>query len=78
MASKKGLRIEKIGGTSMTRFPEIIKNIILYDKDDIYNRVYIVSGYDGITNMLLEHKKTRMPGIYKKFKDREDYSSSLT
>jgi aspartate kinase len=78
MASTKGLRIEKIGGTSMSRFPEIIKNIILYDREDIYNRVYVVSAYDGITNMLLEHKKTRMPGIYKKFKEREDYSSALT
>ena len=78
MTSTKGLRIEKIGGTSMSRFPEIIKNIILYNPDDIYNRVYVVSAYDGITNMLLEHKKTRIPGIYKKFRDRENYKSSLT
>ena len=77
MTSTKGLRIEKIGGTSMSRFPEIIKNIILYDPKDIYNRVYVVSAYDGITNMLLEHKKTRIPGIYKKFRDRENYKSSM-
>ncbi len=77
MTSAKGLRVEKIGGTSMTRFPEIIKNIILYNPDDIYNRIYVVSAYDGITNMLLEHKKTRVPGIYKKFKDRGEYNSAL-
>jgi aspartate kinase len=75
---KKDLRIEKIGGTSMSRFPEIIKNIILYDPEDIYNRIYVVSAYDGITNMLLEHKKSRIPGIYKKFRDHEDYNSALT
>lgn len=78
MTPKNGLRVEKIGGTSMSRFPEIIKNIILYDPDNIYNRIYVVSAYDGITNMLLEHKKTRIPGIYKKFRDHEDYRSALT
>lgn len=78
MTLTKGLRIEKIGGTSMSRFPEIIKNIILYNPDDIYNRVYVVSAYDGITNMLLEHKKTHVPGIYKKFMDHDKYNSALT
>jgi aspartate kinase len=78
MSPTKGLRIEKIGGTSMSRFPEIIKNIILYNLDDIYNRVYVVSAYDGITNMLLEHKKTRVPGIYQKFRDHDKYNSALT
>ena len=72
MSPAKGLKVEKIGGTSMSRFPEIIKNIILYSPDNIYNRIYVVSAYDGVTNMLLEHKKTRVPGIYKKFRDHED------
>ena len=71
------LRVEKIGGTSMSRFPEIIDNIILHNLNDIYNRIYVVSAYDGITNKLLEHKKTQEPGIYKKFKDRENYKSAL-
>ncbi|KGO34231.1 hypothetical protein JT06_09425, partial [Desulfobulbus sp. Tol-SR] len=57
------LRVEKIGGTSMSRFPEIIDNIILRNPDDIYGRIYIVSAYSGITNELLEHKKTGNPGI---------------
>jgi aspartate kinase len=78
MSPAKGLKVEKIGGTSMSRFPEIIKNIILYSPDNIYNRIYVVSAYDGVTNMLLEHKKTRVPGIYKKFRDHEDYKSALT
>ncbi len=67
------LRIEKIGGTSMTRFAEVIDNIILRNTDDIYGRIYIVSAYAGVTNELLEHKKTGRPGIYKLFEDQENY-----
>jgi aspartate kinase len=67
------LRVEKIGGTSMSRFPEIIENVILYQKKDVYGRIYIVSAYAGITNDLLEHKKTGQPGIYGLFKDQENY-----
>lgn len=71
------LRVEKIGGTSMSTFGEIVENVILRDKNDIYNRVYVVSAYGGITNDLLEHKKTGNPGIYKKFKDQRNYESAL-
>ena len=74
----KPLRVEKIGGTSMSRFGELIDNIILRDPEDVYNRIYVVSAYDGVTNELLEHKKTKIPGIYKKFKDRENYRSALS
>jgi aspartate kinase len=74
----KPLRVEKIGGTSMSRFPEIINNIILHNENDVYNRIYVVSAYDGVTNQLLEHKKTRESGIYKKFRDHENYKSALT
>ena len=42
----------------MSRFPEIIDNIILRNPDDVYGRIYVVSAYGGITNELLEHKKT--------------------
>jgi len=51
----------------MSRFAEILKNVILKDKNDIYNRIYVVSAYSGITNELLEHKKTGKPGIYQIF-----------
>ena len=76
MADTK-LRIEKIGGTSMTRFPEIMKNIILKNKDDVFNRIYVVSAYGGVTNDLLEHKKTGVPGIYKRFEDMEDFHGAM-
>jgi len=76
MKNKK-LRVEKIGGTSMSNFGKIIENVILRNPDDIYNRVYVVSAYGGITNDLLEHKKTERPGIYKKFKDYKNYKAAL-
>ena len=71
------LRVEKIGGTSMSRFPEIIDNIILENADDVYGRIYVVSAYAGVTNELLEHKKTGQPGIYKLFKDQENYPKRM-
>ncbi|MGB5233316.1 MAG: aspartate kinase [Desulfoprunum sp.] len=71
------LRVEKIGGTSMSRFPEIVDNIILRNPDDIYGRIYIVSAYSGITNELLEHKKTGNPGIYQLFREQQNYPRKL-
>ncbi len=57
----------------MSRFPEIIDNVILHDKADVYGRIYVVSAYAGTTNELLEHKKTGKPGIYKLFEEQENY-----
>ena len=74
----QNLRVEKIGGTSMSRFDEIVDNIILRDKNDIYNRIYVVSAYGGVTNELLEHKKTGKSGIYKKFEEQRNYESALS
>ena len=61
----------------MSRFGDIIDNIILKDKNDIYKRIYIVSAYGGVTNDLLEHKKSGKPGVYKKFEENGDYESAL-
>ena len=74
---KAKLRVEKIGGTSMSRFPEIIDNIILRNPDDVYGRIYVVSAYGGVTNELLEHKKSGQPGIYQLFCDQEPYAKKL-
>ena len=51
--------VEKIGGTSMSRFEEVMRNVIIGKRKgaDLYNRIFIVSAYGGITNMLLENKK---------------------
>ena len=61
------ISVEKIGGTSMSQFGEVLKNIVLRDPDRVHGRVYVVSAYAGVTNDLLEHKKTGEPGIYAKF-----------
>ena len=61
--------VEKIGGTSMSRFKELMDNILLgnLNNNEIYNRIFVVSAYSGMTNMLLEHKKTGDPGVYSSF-----------
>jgi aspartate kinase len=73
----KTITVEKIGGTSMTRFPEVLENVILKDPDRIYGRIYVVSAYAGVTNKLLEHKKTRTPGVYAEFAQRGRYQQAL-
>jgi aspartate kinase len=71
------LRVEKIGGTTMTRFGEVLDNVILKDREDIFNRIYVVSAYSGITNALLEHKKTAQPGIYQTFAQNKAYEPAM-
>jgi len=58
--------IEKIGGTSMSRFGEVMKNVIIGSRKgaELYNRAFVVSAYSGITNALLEDKKTGAPGVF--------------
>ena len=58
--------VEKIGGTSMSRFGEVMKNVIIGSRkeNELYNRIFVVSAYSGITNLLLEDKKTGAPGVY--------------
>lgn len=74
---KAKLRVEKIGGTSMSRFPEIVDNIILRNPGDVYGRIYVVSAYGGVTNELLEHKKSGEPGIYQLFRNQENYPKKM-
>jgi aspartate kinase len=73
------LTVEKIGGTSMTRFQDVLNNIIVGNRTEkeLYNRVFVVSAYAGVTNWLLEHKKTGEPGVYEKFANGSDYNSAL-
>ena len=63
--------VEKIGGTSMSRFEEVLNNIFIGQRQgtELYQRVFVVSAYSGMTNMLLEHKKTGEPGVYERFAD---------
>ena len=71
------ISVEKIGGTSMSQFGEVLKNIMLRDPQRVYGRVYVVSAYSGVTNQLLEHKKSGEPGVYAKFANGGDYVTAL-
>lgn len=65
--------VEKIGGTSMSRVNELVDTLFTGGRkaDDLYGRVFVVSAFGGITNLLLEHKKTGEPGVYARFADAE-------
>ena len=65
--------VEKIGGTSMSNYEAVRDNIIIgkRKKSDLYQRIFVVSAYGGVTNELLEHKKTGEPGVYALFADAE-------
>lgn len=73
------LTVEKIGGTSMSQFKDVLNNIIKGNRtsSDYYNRILVVSAYNNVTNWLLEHKKTGEPGVYVQFLQGEDYSIAL-
>lgn len=61
--------VEKIGGTSMSRFDELLDTIMIGERKgkELYNRIFVVSAYAGITNALLEHKKSGSAGVYATF-----------
>jgi aspartate kinase len=69
--------VEKIGGTSMSDFSTVRNNIIFGENNShgTTNRIMVVSAYGGITDMLLEHKKSGEPGVYAQFASNEDDSS---
>ncbi|MFZ5564272.1 MAG: aspartate kinase, partial [Thermodesulfobacteriota bacterium] len=53
---------------------QVLNNILAGDRReaDLYNRVIVVSAYGGITNELLEHKKTSESGVYSLFSKDDD------
>lgn len=69
----KGHTVEKIGGTSMSRWEDVLKNVLIGERkgDDLYNRIVVVSAYGGITDKLLEYKKTGENGVYALFASTE-------
>jgi aspartate kinase len=73
------LTVEKIGGTSMSAFHDVLNNIIIGKRkaSEYYNRIFVVSAYSNVTNWLLEHKKTGEPGIYVNFLKNENYEVAL-
>jgi len=65
--------VEKIGGTSMSRLDELVDTLFMRDDEArIYDRIFVVSAFGGITNLLLEHKKSGEAGVYACFANDED------
>lgn len=61
--------VEKIGGTSMAATATLFDNVLIAGRGgaDLYNRIFVVSAYAGMTDLLLEHKKSGEPGVYGRF-----------
>ncbi len=61
--------VEKIGGTSMTATATLFDNVLIGGRRgaELYNRIFVVSAFGGMTDLLLEHKKTGEPGVYAHF-----------
>ena len=53
----------------MNNYAAVRDNIVIQPDEEgsIYQRIIVVSAYGGITNRLLEHKKSGQPGIYSLF-----------
>jgi len=68
-----GHSVEKIGGTSMAATSTLFDNVLVAGRtgDDLYQRIFVVSAYAGMTDLLLEHKKTGEPGVYAHFARRD-------
>ena len=64
--------VEKIGGTSIAR-KSAIDNVLIGGRADsqLYQRIFVLSAYAGITNQLIEHKKTGAPGVFALFSSAE-------
>lgn len=58
--------VEKIGGTSMSEYEAVRDNVVLKNgrDEDLYHRIFVVSAYGGLTDLLLENKKNGQPGVY--------------
>ena len=69
----QGHTVEKIGGTSMSRTQELLDTVLIGNREgaELYNRVFVVSAYAGITDALLEQKKSGEAGVYALFASAE-------
>ncbi|MEX0923880.1 MAG: aspartate kinase [Rhodovibrionaceae bacterium] len=72
-AEPRGHSVHKIGGTSMLRAQEVLDNLLIGGRqgDDLYNRIFVVSAYAGMTDLLLENKKTSEPGVFQLYSGSE-------
>jgi len=63
----------------MSKFGDVLQNIIIGQAKEgaYYDRIFVVSAYNHVTNWLLEHKKTGEPGVYDLFRKGGDYKLAL-
>jgi aspartate kinase len=61
--------VEKIGGSSMSRLDELVDTLFIGGREGagLYGRIFVVSAFGGITDKLLENKKTGAPGVFGAF-----------
>jgi aspartate kinase len=61
-----GHSVEKVGGTSMAATRTLLDNVLIAGRSgaDLYGRIFVVSAYAGMTDLLLEHKKSGEPGVF--------------
>ncbi|ESY15358.1 aspartate kinase [Mesorhizobium sp. LNJC394B00] len=61
--------VEKIGGTSISNTAAVLENVLIGGRKGsaLYNRIFVLSAYNGMTDRLLEHKRTGKPGVYALF-----------
>jgi aspartate kinase len=70
--------VEKIGGTSMSRVRELRDTLLIREKgENPYGRIFVVSAFGGITDLLLEHKKTGEHGVYALFANNDNHHGWL-
>lgn len=64
-----GHSVEKIGGTSMAATSTLFDNVLVAGRtgEALYRRIFVVSAYAGMTNLLLEDKKTGEAGVHAYF-----------
>ncbi|SLN63328.1 Bifunctional aspartokinase/homoserine dehydrogenase 1 [Pseudooceanicola marinus] len=51
----------------MSKVHELRDSLLIGNTENPYGRVFVVSAFGGITNLLLEHKKSGQPGVYALF-----------
>lgn len=61
--------VEKIGGTTMSNPAVVLDNVLIGRRkaSELYHRIFVVSAYAGITNALLENKRSGAPGVFSRF-----------
>lgn len=78
--------VEKIGGTSIAATDRVLENVLIAGRSgpDLYERIFVVSAYGGVTDLLLEPKKNTdkaaLPGLYGSFaadNDKGDWRDAL-